>query len=69
MKLLLLVKILLQCLAKAKRCRQLRLHDPHLWSPDAPYLYHAVSEIISNGKVIDRVTNSFGIRSIEITAD
>jgi len=42
---------------------------PHLWSPDAPYLYHAVSEIVSNGKVIDRVTNSFGIRSIEITAD
>ena len=45
------------------------LPGPHLWSPDAPYLYHAVSEIILNGKVIDRETNSFGIRSIEITAD
>ena len=28
--------------------------DPHLWSPDAPYLYHAVSEIVLNGKVIDQ---------------
>ena len=43
--------------------------NPKLWSPDAPYLYHAVSEIIVNGKVIDNETNSFGIRSIEITAD
>ena len=46
-----------------------RVSNPKLWSPDAPYLYHAVSEIISNGKVIDNETNSFGIRSIEITAD
>ena len=42
--------------------------DPHLWSPDAPYLYHTVSELLVNNKVIDRVTNNFGIRSIEITA-
>ncbi|MGH2649258.1 MAG: glycoside hydrolase family 2 TIM barrel-domain containing protein, partial [Ginsengibacter sp.] len=42
--------------------------DPHLWSPDAPYLYHAVSEVDIDGKVTDRVNNSFGIRSIEITA-
>ena len=46
-----------------------RISNPKLWSPDVPYLYHAVSEIISNGKVIDNETNSFGIRSIEITAD
>lgn len=43
--------------------------NPHLWSPDEPYLYHAVSEVVVDNKVIDRVTNSFGIRSIEITAD
>ena len=30
-----------------------QVSNPKLWSPDAPYLYHAVSEIISNGKVID----------------
>lgn len=42
---------------------------PKLWSPETPYLYHAVSELSVNGKAIDKVTNSFGIRSIEITAD
>ena len=43
--------------------------NPHLWSPDTPYLYHALSEVVVDGKVIDRVLNSFGIRSIEMTAD
>ncbi len=46
-----------------------KVTDPHLWSPDDPYLYHAVSELIENNKVIDRVTNNFGIRSIDISAD
>ncbi len=46
-----------------------RIPDAHLWSPDAPYLYHAVSELVVNGKVIDRVTNNFGIRSIDISAE
>jgi beta-galactosidase len=42
---------------------------PHLWSPDAPYLYHAVSALVVNGKVIDQEKNSFGIRSIDISAE
>ncbi len=53
---------------KSEAVQTIKVDDPHLWSPDAPYLYHAVSELVSNDKVIDRVTNSFGIRSIEITA-
>ena len=43
--------------------------DPNLWSPESPYLYHTVSELLVNNKVIDRVTNNFGIRSIEITSE
>ena len=46
-----------------------KILDPHLWSPDAPYLYHVVSELVVNNKVIDRVTNNFGIRSIDISAE
>ncbi|HSV12119.1 MAG TPA: glycoside hydrolase family 2 TIM barrel-domain containing protein [Hanamia sp.] len=46
-----------------------QISAPHLWSPGAPYLYHAVSELVVNNKVIDRVTNNFGIRSIDISAD
>ena len=41
---------------------------PHLWSPETPYLYHAVSELIVKNKVIDREENTFGIRSINISA-
>jgi beta-galactosidase len=46
-----------------------KVPNPHLWSPDEPYLYHAVSELVVKGTVIDRVTNSFGIRSIDISAE
>ncbi len=46
-----------------------RVSAPHLWSPDNPWLYHAVSELIVDNKVADRVTNNFGIRSIDISAE
>ena len=52
-----------------EKLQTFKIPNPHLWSPDAPYLYHAVSEVVVDGKVTGRVTNSFGIRSIEITAD
>lgn len=46
-----------------------KVNAPHLWSPDAPYLYNAVSELLVDGKVIDQEKNSFGIRSIDISAE
>ncbi len=36
-----------------------------LWSLEAPYLYSLVTEIIENGKVVDRMTTPFGIRWIK----
>ncbi|HEU5052324.1 MAG TPA: glycoside hydrolase family 2 TIM barrel-domain containing protein [Hanamia sp.] len=45
-----------------------QISNPHLWSPETPYLYHAVSELVVNNKAIERVTNTFGVRSISITA-
>ncbi len=41
---------------------------PRLWSPKEPNLYLAVTSLIQDGKVIDRVETTFGIRSIEIDA-
>jgi len=35
---------------------------PHLWSVDNPYLYKAVTQIISNGKVVDEYATNFGVR-------
>ena len=42
---------------------------PHLWSPESPYLYQAVTDILQGEKIIDHVVTNFGIRSINITAD
>jgi len=38
------------------------IKDPHLWSPDDPYLYKVTSQLISENKVVDEVVNSIGFR-------
>ena len=44
------------------------LQQPHLWDLDTPYLYTAeVSLLDDKGQVIDRVTDRFGIRTVEIS--
>jgi beta-galactosidase len=44
--------------------------NPSLWSPDSPTLYTTVTEIASPGSgIMDRVENTFGIRSIEYTTE
>lgn len=45
------------------------ISNPQLWHPDHPFLYKAVSLIYQNGKLIDKETTEFGIRSIKWTAD
>ncbi|MFL5771510.1 MAG: sugar-binding domain-containing protein, partial [Flavisolibacter sp.] len=39
------------------------LYNPNLWSLERPYLYTMVSEVVVNGKVVDRYETPFGIRS------
>ena len=36
----------------------------HLWSLPDPYLYHIISEIKENGKLVDSITTPYGIRWI-----
>jgi len=43
--------------------------NPGLWSPESPTLYHAVSTIRCDGKVIDQVPTPFGIRSLAWSAE
>lgn len=38
------------------------LSSPHLWSPQTPYLYRAVTTVLMHGKPVDSESNSFGIR-------
>ncbi|MXV15190.1 malectin domain-containing carbohydrate-binding protein [Hufsiella ginkgonis] len=43
---------------------QVTVRNPHLWSLEDPHLYQLVSEIVENGKVIDRLSTLYGIRWI-----
>jgi Beta-galactosidase/beta-glucuronidase len=45
------------------------VEDPKLWSPENPFLYSAVTEIIVDGEVADKYETYFGIRLIEFTKD
>ena len=38
--------------------------EPNRWSPESPYLYCAVSEVIMGSEVLDRVQTKFGIRDV-----
>jgi beta-galactosidase len=45
------------------------ISDPNLWSLNHPYLYKAVSQVISNGKVVDTYDTKFGIRTFYFDVD
>ena len=46
------------------------LQSPRVWSPDTPYLYIAEVTLLDNsGKEIDRVTERFGVRTIDISPE
>ena len=44
-------------------------NQPSLWSPQSPNLYRAVVQIVKNGKTIDEVKTSFGVRSLAWSVD
>jgi beta-galactosidase len=45
------------------------VRSPRLWSLDDPYLYRVVTTVKSGNKVVDRVTNKFGIHTITMDAE
>jgi len=46
------------------RYEPLQITNPHLWSPENPYLYLVESELTEKDKVIDYITTRYGIRWI-----
>jgi beta-galactosidase len=49
--------------------QKIGLANPKLWSPETPALYRAVTEIMQDGKVVDRVETGFGLRSLVWSVD
>lgn len=45
------------------------INQPHLWSPDDPYLYEAIVKLKEKGQVTDEQHVKFGIRSVSFSAD
>jgi len=48
---------------------ELDVNNPLLWDVDSPNLYVLKTTIISDNKVVDETETTFGIRTIEFTAD
>jgi beta-galactosidase len=44
------------------------ISSPHLWSVKDPYLYHVVTELISNNQTIDQYITRTGVRYFEFDA-
>ncbi len=45
------------------------IDNPQLWSPDTPYLYTLVAQVVSDGKVVDEKRERFGIRDVVFDKD
>ena len=45
------------------------IYSPLLWSCETPNLYSAEVELVLNGKVIDKLTEKFGIRTLEFSKE
>jgi beta-galactosidase len=51
------------------RLPKIDITNPQLWSCETPDLYSAEVELVLNGKVVDKVTEKFGIRTIEFSKE
>ena len=38
--------------------------QPHLWTPETPYIYHAYTEVYDGNRLADTYHSTFGIRSV-----
>ena len=47
----------------------LNIENPHLWSPDDPYLYDLRIKLVKDGKTIDKVEGYTAFREISIVED
>jgi beta-glucuronidase len=56
-------------LAEETAVAHLSISDAKFWSPDSPYLYDLVVELLADGQMIDRYTLPIGIRTIEVDGD
>jgi len=47
----------------------LRISQPRTWSPDLPNLYRAVTRVRANGRTLDELATTFGVRTVHVSAE
>lgn len=52
--------------AKKKGSYTVKLDNPYLWSPENPNLYNIEIELIMKNQLVDRYTDYFGMRKVEV---
>ena len=45
------------------------VENPHLWTPETPYLYQAVIKYTMDGQLMDQICQKFGIRTVKISKE
>ena len=53
---------------ESETSQSLQVEQPELWSVDAPYLYTLLTEVVQDGKTVDRYETPVGIRSFSFDA-
>jgi beta-galactosidase len=48
--------------------QEVTIDNPELWTPETPSIYQAIITVHIDGKMVDQYTQSFGIRSVEVSA-
>ncbi len=49
--------------------QNMQVQNPDLWDVEVPNMYAARVQVLKNGKILDEITEAFGIRSIHWSAD
>ena len=54
---------------ESETSQSLQVEQPELWSVDAPYIYTLLTEVVQDGKTVDRYETPVGIRSFSFDAE
>jgi beta-galactosidase len=63
------VQIELPANSEKEITQTIQVSKPMLWTPETPYLYQALIQVLKDKKVLDDTKTAFGIRSIKFTAE
>ncbi len=49
--------------------KEIKILKPKLWSPESPYLYTLKQQLYKGNRLVDEISQRFGIRTVNITAE